>query len=418
MRFCMITTFFGPHSFGGDSVYIERLSEALLKKGHSVDVVYCQDAFEATRGRVPLREYDPPHGLRIHKLKSYGGTLSLLWTHQFGSPGLHSGRIRRILRRGSFDVVHFHNISLVGGPSLLTVPVQKQTLKIMSTHDHWLVCPLSLLWKFNRDTCKKKQCVACSLYSRRPPQWWRYTAKISRSIRHLDLLIFPSNHSMQNHRRWGIANVRMAQLPYFIPDDWLSTLNDADRLDDTTPRPYFLAVGRLMNYKGFQDVIPHMKDFPEMDLVIAGDGPYREKLMQYANGLSNVHFTGLLGFKKLISHYAGARAVIVPSNLYETFGYVVAEAFALGTPVIVRNRGSLSELVAQSEGGLIYDTPDELVAAMKAIACDDTLRNRLAKKGREAIDDRWSEKQHINLYIELILDLMKKREGSESGEGI
>jgi glycosyltransferase involved in cell wall biosynthesis len=221
---------------------------------------------------------------------------------------------------------------------------------------------------------------------------------------------------MENHRQLGIANVRMAQLPYFIPDNWSSTLNDIDRSACATPRPYFFALGRLVKCKGFQDVILHMKDFPEMDLIIAGDGPYQDKLRQYATGLSNVRFTGLLGFKKLMSFYDGARAVIVPSLLYETFGYVVAEAFAMGTPVIVSNRGSLPELVAQSDGGLIYNTPEELAAAMKAIASDDTLRNRLGRNGRDATGSRWSEKKHINLYIELILDAMKQQEAGGPSE--
>jgi len=398
----MITTFFGPHSFGGDAAYVARLSEALLKRGHSVDVIYCQDAFEMIRGGTPLRAYDPPDGLKIHRLKSRAGAFSPLWTHQFGGPGLKYGRIHKILKAGCFDVVHFHNISLVGGPSLLAVPIQRPTVKIMSVHDNWLLCPLSLLWKFNREICEAKRCVACTLHGRRPPQWWRYTGMIDRALRHLDLLIFPSKHALEIHRKFGITNVKTAQLPCFIPDAWLSGPEDTTCMADLPARPYFLAVGRLVKGKGFQDVIPRMRDFPEMDLIIAGDGPYREKLHQLAGGLSNVHFTGLLDFKELGRLYAGARALIVPSLFYETFGYVVTEAFAMGTPVIARNRGSLRELLVQSDGGLTFGTLDELAAAMKSIACDSALRNRLGDNGRRALKAHWSEKEHIDSYMDLI----------------
>lgn len=43
MRFLHLTTFYPPHSFGGDAVYVYRLCHALADAGHEVDVVYCLD---------------------------------------------------------------------------------------------------------------------------------------------------------------------------------------------------------------------------------------------------------------------------------------------------------------------------------------------------------------------------------------
>ena len=59
MKFCMVTTFFGGHSFGGDAAYVDRLCQALCRRGHEVHVYYCVDAFNAVRGNHPLREYTP-----------------------------------------------------------------------------------------------------------------------------------------------------------------------------------------------------------------------------------------------------------------------------------------------------------------------------------------------------------------------
>ena len=58
MKVCMVTTFFGAHSFGGDAAYVDRLSRALLGRGHEVHVFHCVDAFNAVRGDHPLRPYD------------------------------------------------------------------------------------------------------------------------------------------------------------------------------------------------------------------------------------------------------------------------------------------------------------------------------------------------------------------------
>ncbi len=97
MKFAMITTFFGEHSFGGDAAYVERLSEALCRRGHEVHVYYCVDAFNAVRNGHPLRSYEPAPGLHIHPLKSSFGLLSPLATQATGKPFFKSARSRRRL---------------------------------------------------------------------------------------------------------------------------------------------------------------------------------------------------------------------------------------------------------------------------------------------------------------------------------
>ena len=53
LKFAMVTTFFGAHSFGGDAAYVDRLARALCRRGHEVHVFHCVDAFNAVRGRHP-----------------------------------------------------------------------------------------------------------------------------------------------------------------------------------------------------------------------------------------------------------------------------------------------------------------------------------------------------------------------------
>ena len=86
MKFCMVTTFFGAESFGGDAAYVDRLSRALCRRGHEVHVFHCADAFNAVRGKHPLRPYTPPPGLHVHRLESGLGILSPLATQVTGRP--------------------------------------------------------------------------------------------------------------------------------------------------------------------------------------------------------------------------------------------------------------------------------------------------------------------------------------------
>src|SRR5205085_5951072 len=119
LKFAMVTTFFGAHSFGGDAAYVDRLARALCRRGHEVHVFHCVDAFNAVRGRHPLRPYTPPAGLHVHPLRSGLGILSPLATQVTGRPLFKADLLQWVLDAADTEVVHFHNISLVGGPGVL-----------------------------------------------------------------------------------------------------------------------------------------------------------------------------------------------------------------------------------------------------------------------------------------------------------
>lgn len=397
MKFCMLTTFFGSHSFGGDAAFVDRLSRALARHGHEVHVIHCKDAFEASRGDQTPRPYEPHPGVQTHALESPFSTLSPLATHQTGYPWFKAHAIRKLLREIRPDVVHFHNLSLIGGPGLLKMPVPG-AIKFMTAHEHWLVCPLSVLWKFDSGVCETPECVKCCVKAGRPPQLWRKTNLINQSLSHLDALICPSLSTRREHARRGIA-ARMVHLPYFLPTDYTGL--------PTAPtpryaRPYVVAAGRLETIKGFQDAIEAARRLPRIDLRIAGSGRFETRLRELAEGLENVHFEGRLDSAQVAALFRGARAVVVPSKVYETFGYVVLEAFAEGTPVVVRDLGALPELVAESQGGLVFDSTDALTAAIDRLVGDPALARRLGDNGRAARDDRWSEALHLDRYFDLI----------------
>jgi glycosyltransferase involved in cell wall biosynthesis len=400
MRFCMITTFFGPHSFGGDAAYVDRLSRALLRRGHEVDVVYCMDAFEAVGRRVGSRVYDPPEGLRLQRLRSRFGLLSPLWTHQTGGLGPKTSPVADILAR-DYDVVHLHNVSLVGGPALIEAAADRSGVTLMTAHEFWLVCPLSTLWKFDREVCERPECFRCTLAARRPPQLWRQTPKLERAVARLDALLFPSDFARARHSHLA-GIVPQVTLPYFLPDDWASPGARSNGARPTGERPYFAAAGRLVKAKGFERLVRMFERLPDVDLRIAGIGPLEPALRRLAARVPNVRLEGQLGPTDIEAFFRGARAVVVPSSLLETFGYVVAEAYSAGAPVIVSDAGALPEIVERSGGGIVCRTDDEFLQALRRLATDDALRADLAARGRETVKTIWSEQAHADAYFSLI----------------
>jgi glycosyltransferase involved in cell wall biosynthesis len=261
---------------------------------------------------------------------------------------------------------------------------------------------MHLLWKYDRKPCDAPSCLSCSLQGRRPPQVWRATRAIERGLRHLDALVFPSRHALEEHRRRGLAaHVPLVHVPYFLPDDWSAGVEQEPRT--VLDRPYVAAAGRLVKMKGFQRLIPLMRFLPEIDLRIAGTGPYEPALRAMAANLANVRFEGLLGGRELATLFRHARSVVVPSLFPETFGYVVLESFAVGTPVIVHEGGgALYETGFLSGGGLSYRTDTELLTAVRRMVHDRALHDELAASGVAMRMGPWSETEHVDEYLGLI----------------
>jgi len=400
LKFCMVTTFYPPYNFGGDGVYIHRLTNELARRGHIVDVFHCEDAYRLLQPARVKSDYSDHPNVKIKRLKSSARFLSPLLTQQTGIP-FFKGELKRSLEANKYDVIHYHNMSLIG----ITALSYGSAVKLYTTHEHWLVCPMHVLWKFNREVCTKKSCTLCQLAGKRPPQLWRHTGLLEKMLRHIDHFISPSRFTLKKHLELGL-DIPIAHIPYFLPKpkEEAENLND-ERLNE---RPFFLFVGRLEQIKGVQNLIPIFRERKEYDLLIAGDGDYRAVLTTLAGDAPNIKFLGRLDQSRLRSFYRQAVAVIVPSICYETFGIIIIEAFSMKTPVIVNNLGALPEVVEDSGGGIIYNDRDDLIDAMGKLARNPGLRDELGNKGYESYLKYWTEDAHMIQYFSLIKKLQNK----------
>jgi len=403
----MITTFYPPFNFGGDGIFVHRLANELAARGHRVDVIHCMDAFRLLARRNVEQEYDDHPGVTIHGLKSPFGILSPLATHQTGSPFFKSGAIRRILAKG-FDVIHYHNISLVGGPKVLEYG---SGIKLYTAHEYWLFCPTHLLYRFNRTPCAAtRHCILCALMYRIPPQCWRALGRMRRYIGHLDAIIAPSIFCKEIYRR-NFPGLPIIHLPNFVSSDGEVLENDPTIQQKG---PFFLFVGRLETIKGLQTIIPVFLRYRSARLLVAGAGSCEKKMRKLAAGSDKIRFLGHLESRQLRSLYRQAVAVIVPSLCYEIFPTVIMEAFKESTPTIVRDLGGMPELVRESGGGFIYKTDDELVQAMDLLMNDPGYRHLLGRKAYASYLEKWSADRHINDYLALIEEISAQRKADTS----
>jgi glycosyltransferase involved in cell wall biosynthesis len=406
LSFCMVTTFYPPYHFGGEAMYLYHLTNALARRGHKVTVVHCVDSFNVLTSAPPRGEFPHVPGVTVERLHHRLGPASPLLTYLGGVPGLKAPQLREIFARSHFDVVHFHIVTLVGGPGILHYG---DGVKLYTTHDHWLVCPMYDLWRYNREVCERRTCLRCTLSFHRPPQLWRYT-DWKRHLDNVDLFLSPSRSAIEQHRRRGFS-YPMRHLPYFLPVPAPTAEDVAVPAEHVRPagRPYFLFVGRLVGLKGVQTLIDAFRRYDEADLLIAGDGNYGEELRRRAARLGHVRFLGRVHPTVLSDLYAGAVAVLVPSLVYETFGLIALEAFAQRTPVIARDLGAPPEVVEESGGGFTYGTEQELLEAMERLRVNPELRRELGDRGYEAWKRLWSEEAHLEGYFAAIDEARRVR---------
>jgi len=393
MRICMVTTFYPPYSFGGDATYVRGLSRALTDRGHEVEVVHCTDAFRLLNHGSEPEVAESSDGVRVHRLHSVMGPLSPLLTQQTGRPMLKAGPLKRLLRDGRFDVVHFHNISLVGGPGVLgysRAPVTLYTL-----HEHWLICPTHILWKNKSHACDERTCLSCSLRSGIPPQFWRYGSLIGRSLEHVDQLISPSQFTAEQHRAQGIER----------PIEVLPLFSAFQPLPAPVPRQdrRFLYVGRVVTPKGVEPLLTVFGANPDLELIVVGDGDQSQRLQAAFAQHRNIQFLGQMPQHQLARHYSEATALIFPSLCPETFGLSIVEAAICGAPSLVRaGSGGAPEIVQQTGGGVVYRDEAELVTIMRRMADEPAWRDELGALARQGYQQRFTVELHLDSYEALI----------------
>jgi glycosyltransferase involved in cell wall biosynthesis len=195
-----------------------------------------------------------------------------------------------------------------------------------------------------------------------------------RLLAQADVLVTPSRFALERLRRLGAP----------LPAGRVEVLPPPLELPAALPsRPrgeYALIASRLAPEKGIEVAIDACREIG-MPLVIAGDGPARERLEARAVG-ADVRFAGEVGAAELARLRERAAVALVPSRAAETFGLAAAEAVAAGVPVLASDVGALSELLAPEQLVAPGDA-QALARAIEAVADDRGVAERALERVRE-----------------------------------
>lgn len=240
---------------------------------------------------------------------------------------------------------------------------------------------------------------------------------IRRSVKEAAAIIVPSlNTKADLVEMFGVdeRSVYLVRPPLYAG---FSPVRDPSR-DDSIVRkyrletPFALFVGVVEPRKNILAIVKALEHLDagqpgELDLVLVGKkGWLCEDILASIHRSpvrARIHQLDFVPDEDLVSLYRSARFFVYPS-FYEGYGYPVVEAMASGLPVITSRSSSLGEI---AEGAALLVDPysvDELVAAMRQLAGDDTAHDRLAILGQERIrslSQSSAAQQIMRLYNEL-----------------
>jgi len=174
----------------------------------------------------------------------------------------------------------------------------------------------------------------------------------SRTARHYTTVVCTTDWAAREFERLGVANLMRVplgvDLDLFSPDRRSVSLRDRYAAADEV---LIVHCGRLSVEKkperSIEAVAALRASGVPAVLVVAGDGPLRDRLARRAEGLPVV-FTGFLHDRPALAALLATADVVLAPGPVETFGLAALEALACGTPVVVSASSALPEVVGDA----------------------------------------------------------------------
>jgi glycosyltransferase involved in cell wall biosynthesis len=270
------------------------------------------------------------------------------------------------------EVVHFHNTFPLISPAAYKAAKDHGAAVVQTIHNFRLICPNALLF---REGAPCEKCVGrvlalpgivhkCYRGSRQASAAVAGMAAIHRVLgtwdRLVDAYIATSPSARAKLIQGGLPAGKLLLKPHFV---------DPDPGAGDGAGGYVTFVGRLSYEKGLETVLEAWKilgtSAPLLNVV--GDGPLSGLVTEAVGRQSNIQWLGRKPLSEVYDLIGGAAFHVFPSRCYETFGRVVTEAFAKGTPVIASNHGSMADLVDHGRTGLVFAPGDAKDLAEKVV---------------------------------------------------
>lgn len=406
-----------PEFRGGTEVCVQVLTAAQRARGDDPFIVAGSDE-RSDQGELRLEAVDHVPVCRV--LRRPGENYSM-------DPRLPrvAEQVLELVNGERPDVVHLHHTLNLSGDLAHQLTAAGHTV-VASLHDFTTVCARFFLCRPDGSSCAdafplpSERCFECVLpdFPAGPDvlatELAARTEVAAAEAAAWSLAIVPAEVVAERWRRSGLVDEdRLVVLPHAVA---LTADQPPAPRNRSDGRLQLVTWGHLAPAKGVLDLLAALKlaADPRLSLMVLGapvDADFGEQLLDAAEGL-DVSFAGAYIAGELPLVAGRADLAVFPSRAEETFGLVVAEARALGLPVVTSDRGALPEGVGAAGTTVPAAEPQALAQLLVELADDDA---RLAGWRDAARNDLRDPASHADEMAELYIRALKRPAAPKRG---
>jgi glycosyltransferase involved in cell wall biosynthesis len=316
-------------------------------------------------------------------------------------------RLRRAMRSTRYDVMHVHNTFPLISPAAYYAARHEGVPVVQTLHNYRLICPSAVFFRQGRvcEDCLGKpvpwpgvihRCyrgsraataaVAAMLTTHRMLGTWSQM---------VDVYVALTEFERQKFVQAGLPGPKIVLKPNAVDPDPGPGRHDGD---------FALFVGRLSAEKGVDTLLAAWRQLDRpIRLRMVGDGPLASSVQAAAAADGRIDWMGRVEPGRVAGVMKQARALILPSLWYEGFPMAIAEAFAVGLPIIASDIGSMKGLIEHGRLGVRFKPgdPTALAAAVVGLWDESSSLADMSRSCRQQYETLYSAEQNYQQLVDV-----------------
>lgn len=379
-----------------------------------MNILLCHNYYTWRSGEAQVMEREADllrsHGHRVDFFTYDNADVEGMPAWRVGPRTIHSfetlRRLGQSLASTRYDMAHVHNTWLLMSPSVYGGLWRAGVPVVKTIHNFRWLCPVGTFYRDGRvchDCVNRRGGVVHGILHR------CYRGNLIGSAL-ASLRLFVNRDLLRAHERFiDIAIVQNQFVKGLIqengyPQDRLEVKGNFFRRPDgvsTSRGNYLIFYGRHESEKGLETLLSAIER-TGYELQIFGQGPrsdwLREQVIERAALRELVQFQGYAPRDELEAAIAGSRAIVFPSEWYESFPLTIVEGMAFGKPVIASNLGSMPSIIDHERNGLLFrpGDPQSLADQMRRLWSDEGLLSKLERGANEKYEREMTPQVHYD----------------------